>query len=261
MKKKFYLILLILMMTPGCCLFRGDPEISGQNIRLSEVTTDIEDTTMSINDLSTSIQEKADVAAVKAPDVKEIPEIKVDAGKISVLSNQTLVSVEKLKVLREEFDVKQEEAEKLKEENAKVKDKHAQDIRKMWVTVASIGALMFVGSVLVTIFYSHKLGFALMMASLLISVIATVMYTYMHIIVIVGGLFVLGLLVYMLYNAWADKKALSESVKSLEITKRQAWKDGARERVQQLQSPITKQRVSKVKEELDANGYFAVPQK
>ncbi len=263
--RKISLCIIFLMFASGCSLFRKDIKIDGNletdRVILFESTNSLEQNNQNIGQLSQNIQSKANSAIKKAPNVEEIPLIKQDASNISMLSGQNLQTIVKLKELNVNLSDRKKELDELKVKIEKLQNDSYKKIKGMWLSIASICAFIFVGSIFLTFLYSPKMGIPLMLCSLTTSIVATFMSTHLHIMVFVGGLIVLVIFIMLIYKAWSDREAFKEGVMSMEISKKKEWTEEIKEKVDHVQSDLTKEKVKQVKKELTDKGYYDLPEK
>jgi hypothetical protein len=111
----------------------------------------------------------------------------------------------------------------------------------IWATVTGFAALGLVIGIFLFIYAKSELGIALAVSSLILACISYFMAAYALIVAIIGGIILICVIIYLIYFLCQNKKALVETVVSLENTKRKNWDDpGVKQEVSNIQSSSTK---------------------
>lgn len=238
----------------------SDVSLVTEQVRLGEATESMDNNSTDIADLSGDIVKKSGTVIKKHPEVKEAPEIKNSAEKITMLNAQNLATIEKLKQLSESLGERDQQIQQLKDEIEKWEDESYRKQKKIWILIMSFSGIGMVAGIFLSLTgYSGKLGFTLIAGSAATAAISYFMINYAALIAIAGGIILLAVFLIVVYNAWIDKKACEENVMALEATKKQVWNKKAKDKVERIQSKPTKKRVQKVKEKLKRNGYYILP--
>jgi len=264
------IMLCLVLLTNGCIsswfgkgrepITDSELSLAAEQVRLDAAAFSIKENSTTIHSLSEDITGHADNVIEKHPDIKEVPKIKSSAEKITLLSAQDIRTAEQLQLLNEQLGARDKEIQALKEEVQKWEDESFRKQKKIWIAIMSFsGVGMVVGIFLIISNYAGKLGFTLLAGSGATAAVAYFMVNYAEIIAIAGGILLLAVILYVLYNAWVDRKAVKENVMAMEVSKHRQWDRSMKDKVGRLQSESTKKRVKQVKRNLKDEGYYLMP--
>ena len=268
--KVFFLIVVLAFSGTGCIhtwfgkgrkpITDSQLSLAAEQVRLDDAAFSIKENSETIKGLSEGITGHAEKVIEKHPEVKEGPKIKADAEKITLLSVQDIKTADQLHLLNEQLGARDSEIQALKEEVKKWEDESFRKQKKIWIAIMSFsGVGMVIGIFLIISNYAGKLGFTLLAGSGATAAVSYFMVNYAEVIAIAGGILLLLVILYVLYNAWVDRKAVKENVMAMEITKHCQWNRSMKDKIGRLQSNSTKKRVQQVKRELHRNGYYLMP--
>lgn len=247
-------------------------KVDEKSQEISKLNDSISAKAQDIKSSSVSIQENV----VDANKINKVPEvtaklntIDVKAKSIQKNSEQIIENTQEMKVPISQLVKAQVQIESLqkyvKDATAQIKElsktnseyvdqiqKYENDAKaknqRIWMFVISICALLLIAGVLISIYVNPKTGIPLIVAAITCSSIAYFMAQYAWIIGLIGGLFFLGIIVYAIYYIYVHKKALVESITSLELLKnaKGEW-NTIKQNVKNIQSPTTQKIVSSIK--------------
>jgi len=265
--RKFIIILFIsLFLFNGCGTFSSKlPEIppqgqtSVERTRMDSEVNAIEANSKDIGALTSTISSTSETIHKKNPSLVEMYVIREGASKIKLLNDQNINSVAKLAVISKEISQVDKVVTELKKQIVKYEDESYRKQKSMWIIVSSCAALGLIASIFLTLTYSPKIGVPLMIGCVATIAIATFMAAYIQLVAIAGGFIVFSVLIYFIYRAWIERKALDESIVTMEVTKNAVWNDKVSKKVDALQSPTTKAIVKEKKDELKKKGYYNLP--
>ena len=259
------LILIVLLLSPGCVWSRrkirdNDVSLVGEQVRLEEAANHIKENSDTITELSEDITEKADDVIRKYPKVEEGLIIKSHSEKITLLSGQNSATADQLKELNEQLGERNEEIQALKDEIQKWEDESYRKQKQIWIAIMSLAAIgMVTGIFLIISNYAGKLGFTLLAGSGATAAVSYFMVNYAGLVAVAGGILLVAVLGYVLYNAWVDRKACEENIMALEVSKHYKWDRNMKDKIQRLQSDSTRKRVKQFKDDLKQKGYYLMP--
>lgn len=146
------------------------------------------------------------------------------------------------------LEEEQAKTSKLEEEIQSWKDGAKKRQTAIWMTISGFSALGLVVGIFLFIYAKSELGIALCISSLILACISYFMAAYALYVAIVGGVILLLVVIYLTYFLFINKKALTETVMSLEDVKHKDWDDpGVSEKVSKIQSYTTKKIVHDIK--------------
>jgi hypothetical protein len=281
MLKKEILIpfVLVILLCGGCALFgkkKVDPNpkpdestarttvIIGKS-SLDDAAKDLAANSNGITALSDDISKRTEELIKKDPKETQFPEIRKRSDNISFLSKDNLQNVEKLKAVGANLTSAEKKISDLeiaiKDRDKKIIEYNNEALKKtrdMWTTVSTFAGLAFLASICITILYSPKIGVPLMTCSIACVSASLFMIEYIHIVAIAGGVISLALMGGLLYQAFIERKALDESVKSFEANKYETWTDDIRRKVNEIQSVTTRQLVKIRKDKMKKDGTLPI---
>lgn len=241
-------------------------DVAIHRARLGDVTENIQSNSGQIGKLGAGIVGNAEKVIQENPKIKEAITIKSDAEQILGINAETLRDTEKIK----EINMTLIDAEKkIKDLNdvitdkdkkiAEFQDQALKRAKDLWLIISSFAALVFVAALCITITYSPKIGMPLMMCAVSTISVSYFMVEYMQIVAICGGVITLGVLGFLLYQAYIERKALKESIVTMEISKHKVWNRQVKKQVEEIQSATTKSLVRDTREAMKKNGYYMLP--
>lgn len=204
-------------------------------------------------DTKAKVIEKTSVAIIENTKEMKVPiselaklQVQLDALQ-KYISEYTEKSNETIKELSKTNAVYVKDIEKLKSDaNAKA--------QKILMIVLSICCVMLIGGVLLSVYGQPKVGIPLAIGAIGCFSIAYFMAAYTWLIGIVGGVFILGIIVYSISYIYTHKKSLIESMISFETVKSELKKvvdsktwENVKDTVNNIQSPTTQKIIKNLK--------------
>ena len=113
----------------------------------------------------------------------------------------------------------------------------------VWLIVTGFSAILLVIGIFLFIYADKKMGVGLITAALTLTCVSYFMAQYVAIVAMIGGGLLFLVIAGLIYMVIVNRKALFETVKTVEVLKPEGWKDGAHEelkaQVRSIQSPTT----------------------
>ena len=232
--------------------------MSEQVSKIEDINKNLSTNNTSIKSLSTSIYENADRIEKSNPDIAEIPQIKTDAAKIGFITEDSIKNVENLALVKTQLDEAAKQIEDLQKQNDTYKNEAYTAVRKLWIGIMSLASLGLVGSIFMLVYGNIGRGMLLFVGSLATIAFAIFLTTYIVQIAIGGGILGLIVLIYYVYEAYTNRKALKESVTSMELSKYTVWDENVRQQVKDAQSSTTQKLVGAIRDDLKKVGLVSV---
>ena len=173
-----------------------------------------------------TIQQKAERIRASSETIlgkaKELTGVQVKLGnadtEVKQLEKFTATSAANIDVLMKTVNTQ-------KEEIAAYKSGAKKQQQTIWMGVSALAAIGLVLGIALTIYVSPKAGVGLIVGSLILAPVAYFFAQYAFIVAIVGGVFFLLVIGYLIVWAALHRKALVESMVSFEVTKNKLWTD------------------------------------
>ncbi len=203
----------------------------------------------------------------KAPKLSEWEDIRKDVLSILKGTGNTRTELDKISPVGEALDKADLEINALNTyvdgsaleiENLKIDIKTKEDLikeykdgavtqqRKIWVGVTALAAIGIAVGIALALWVSPQLGISLFIASTILTSISYCMLKYEFVVTIIGAVLLLSVFIAFIYMFVKNRKALVESVLSLEVMKDKKWED-VKNNVKQIQSNSTKKLVNEIK--------------
>jgi len=226
--------------------------------KIEDITKNLSTNNNDIKSLSTNIFENADKVEKSNPNIIEIPQIKTDATKIGFINEDSIKNVKNLAVVKIQLDKASEQIENLKKENEKYKSEIYAAARKLWIGIMSLASFGLVASIFMLVYGNVGRGMLMFVASLSTIALSIFMSIYIVYIAIGGGILSVVVLGFYIHEAYINRKALKESVTSMELSKYADWNDTTKQQIKDVQSTTTQKLVGVIREDLKKTGLVSV---
>lgn len=123
--------------------------------------------------------------------------------------------------------------------------------QNMWLYISGLCAIGLIAGIAMVVYGMKKSGITLLGGSLLLLSVAYFVSTYPWVLVIVGGIVVVGVLGFTIYEFSTTHNALEETVMTVETAKHRKWDDAKRLiKKMKVQSKNTKDMIGKIKSKI-----------
>ena len=253
-------------------------KVGTQATLLGNTREDIQDQVQEVQGASTAIKIETATGKEAAPDLLQWEEIADSTDIIDTNAQGILDNTQKIQEIEANLNTAQAETSTLiqytkdtaktfkksigtlqktilqQETKLQAQDKEIQVYRddvkkrykKIWMSITAFSAVGLVIGIFLAIYASPKLGASLSVTCILIGAVSYFMSAYAVYVAMLGGAVVLGILSYLIYHIYINRKALLETILCFDLIKQKDYKD-VKEEVNKVQSTSTRQIVQDIK--------------
>jgi hypothetical protein len=234
---KTWIIFILSLVFLSCkCL---DPAIDAE---LSPIKSNTEQTV----ELGTDISDKTE------------GEIKSKADKIVLLGSDSIERIKRIELMEYDYQDTQKRIESLQQQLLEQEIKFRSELdnqgRKIWIMISAFSAIACVTGIALAVLYSPKIGITVFICGIAVTAVSQFVLNYAVYIAIGGGIILALCSIAVIIYAYKNKKALFETVKSMELVKHAPWTKDTKTVIDSIQSKDTKKIVHDLRQTIDRSG-------